>query len=166
MPLSEIPLAALFVLFLTTFVLIGIYPAVKRTVAKIRKRLDSIAQQNQPMAALLDNVHAELFASPSVAGPLNDFEIIVLRRLARAGGKALSRKQVNAPLHFGNTTLQKTLRSLNRRGLLQLKVSFLLGPRFALSKAGRNFAIEQGYILQIHASNRRSRRAGSTSPLS
>ncbi len=160
MPFPEVSPAVLFVLFLTVFVLIGIYPAVKRTLRRIRKLLDSAAQANQPMAALLDNIHAELFTSPATAGPLNDFEIIVLRRLARVDSKALSRKQLNASLHFGDKTLQKTLHSLNRRGFIQLKISFLPRPRFALSEAGRAYAIEQGYILQIHDDKKRTRGAG------
>jgi len=156
-PFSEVPLTILFILFLATFVLIGIYPAFKRTMIRIRKRLDSATQANQPMAALLDNVHADLFTGPSTTGPLNDFEIIVLRRLAQAGGRALSRKQVNASLHFGDKTLQKTLRSLNRRGLLQLKISFLPWPRFVLSEAGHNYAVGQGYIVQVHENTQRGR---------
>ena len=160
MPFSEVPLAVLFVLFLAAFVLIGIYPAFKRTLRRIRKQLDSAAQANQPMAALLDNIHADLFTGPATAGPLNDFEIIVLRRLARVDSKTLSRKQLNASLHFGEKTLQRTLHSLNRRGLVQLKISFFPRPRFALSEAGRAYAIEQGYIIQIHEDQRRARGAG------
>ncbi|MCK4536676.1 MAG: hypothetical protein KAT93_06660 [Desulfuromonadales bacterium] len=152
MPFSELPLPVLVALFLTAFVLVGIYPALKRTVIKLRKLLRSAAQSKKPIAALLDNVHAELFAKPPT-GQLNDFEIIVLRRLAQAGGKALSRKQVNAHLLFGEKTLHKTLRSLNRRGLVHVKVSLLLlRQRFALSEAGRRYAIEQGYIIPVHKS--------------
>jgi len=49
---------------------------------------------------------------------LNDFEIIVIRRLAQAGGKALSRKQLNAPFLLGTAVLHKTLKSLHRRELI------------------------------------------------
>ncbi len=155
MPFSELSPAVLFVLFLSAFVLIGVYPAFKRAAAKLRKLQHAAAPSKKPLATLLDNVHAELFAKTPTSGPLNDFEIIVLQRLARAGGKTLSKKQVNAPLHFGAKTLHKALRSLNRRGLVRLKVSLLLGPRFALSEAGRHYAIEQGYILQLHDGKKR-----------
>jgi uncharacterized protein YneF (UPF0154 family) len=141
-------MSVLIILFLTAFVLVGIYPAMKRTVAEMRKQLRSAAQSKEPMGALLKNLHAELFAKPPVDGQLNDFEIIVLRRLAQARGRALSRKQVNAPLLFGEETLHKTLRSLNHRGLVQMKLTPLLGQRFALSEAGRRYALEQGYLIQ------------------
>jgi predicted transcriptional regulator len=80
---------------------------------------------------------------------MNDFENIVLRRLAQAGGKALTRKQLSASLLFDKANLNKSLQSLNRRGLVHVKVSRLLGLRFALSETGRRYALEQGYLVQI-----------------
>ena len=149
MPLSDIPLNVLVVLFLTVFILIGIYPAVKRTVERLRKLVHSAAQPKNPIAPLLNDVHADIFADQSTSRQLNDFETLVLRRIAQAGGKSLSRKQVNAPLLLGMAILHKTLKSLHRRRLIHVKLSTLLGQRFSLSEAGRRYAIEQGYIIRI-----------------
>ena len=81
---------------------------------------------------------------------MNDFEIIVIRRIAQAGGKTLSRKQLNAPLLLGTAVLHKTLKSLHRRELIHVRISTLLGQRFTLSETGRRYAIEQGYVINIH----------------
>jgi hypothetical protein len=150
MSLSDIPLNALVVLFLAIFFLIGIYPAVKRTVERLRKLVHSAAQPKTPIAPLLNDVHAEIFADQSISRQLNDFETLVLRRIAQAGGKPLSRKQVNAPLLLGTAILHKTLSSLHRRRLIHVKLSTLLGQRFALSETGRQYALEQGYIIKIN----------------
>lgn len=149
MPLSDIPLSVLVALFLVVFVLIGIHPAIKRAMAKIRKMLDEAAKSGDPFASLFEDAHTEIFSDYPTGEPLNDFEIIVLRRIAQTGGKALSRKQVNEPLLFDDAVLIRTLKSLNRRGMISVRISSLLGQRFVLNEAGRRYAIEQGYIVQV-----------------
>ena len=123
MPLSDLPLPLLVALFLTVFVLIGINPALQKIAAKLRKLLHSAAQRKDPAATRLENLHAEIFADQHASRQLNDFEIIVIRRLAQAGGKTLSRKVLNAPLLLGTAILHKSLKSLHRRGLIQVTVS-------------------------------------------
>lgn len=154
MSLSDLPLSAQVVLFLSVFVLIGIQPALKRTGEKIRKLVHSAAQSNEPFATLLQDLHADTFAEQPTSQHLNDFEIIVFQRLAQTDDKALSRNQLNTALLLDTAILQKTLRSLHRRGLVRLKVSTLLGQSFILSEAGRQYAIEQGYIIKIQEQNR------------
>lgn len=150
MPLSDLPLTILVALFLVVFVLIGIQPALQRAAEKIRKLVHSAVQPEQPAAAPLADAYAEIFVEQKDAGPLNDFEIIVLRRFAQDGGKALTRKQVNAPLLLDTEVLRKTLKSLYRRDMIQVvMVSTLLGQRFVLSEAGYRYAVEQGYICKI-----------------
>jgi len=151
-PLSDIPLSELVILFLTVFVLIGIHPAIKRGMAKVRKLLDQTVKTGQPFAPPLEAVHTEIFSAYPNSESLNDFEIIVLRRIAQAGGKALSRKQVNEPLLFGDAVLGRTLKSLNQRRMVSVRISRLLGQRFVLNEAGRRFALEQGYIVQVRES--------------
>lgn len=146
---SNMPLATLVSLFLAIFVLIGIQPAIKRTAQKIRKHLDAAKRVNEPLAPSLAATHDGLFGDPSGLEALNDFEIIVLRRIAQADGTNLSRKQINEPLLFGEAVLNRTLRSLSRRRLVSLRVSKLFGQRFALTEAGRRYALKQGYIVQI-----------------
>lgn len=149
MPLSDMPMRLLVILFLALFVLIGINPAIQKAAVSLRKLLRSAAQRKELIGTRLDDVHAEVFAESRSSRQLNDFEIIVIRRLAQAGGKALSRKQLNAPLLLGTAVLQKTLKSLHRRELIHVSISTLLGPKFSLSETGRRYAIEQGYIIHI-----------------
>jgi hypothetical protein len=151
---SDMPMRLQVILFLAFFVLIGINPALQKIAVRLRKLLHSAAQRKELVGTRLEDVHAEIFAEPRTSRQLNDFEIIVIRRLAQAGGKALSRKQVNAPLLLGTAILHKTLRSLHSRGLIHVKLSTLLGQRFTLSEAGRRYAIEQGYIINIHERKR------------
>jgi DNA-binding MarR family transcriptional regulator len=73
----------------------------------------------------------------------------VLRRIAQAGGKAMSSKQINESLLFGDAVLSRTLKSLYRRGYLNLRISKFLGRRFILSDSGHRFAVEQGYIVSL-----------------
>lgn len=151
MPLSDLPLTVLVSLFLTIFVLIGIQPALKRAARKLRRWRSKTAPARKPAVAPLSDVHADLFSEPLPKRPLNDFEIIVIRRLAQASNKALTRKEVNEPLLFGSAILQKTLQSLHRRGLIQVSLSTLFGQRFRLSKTGRSYALEQGYLMKIRS---------------
>jgi len=154
MPLSEIPLATLVALFLAIFVLIGVQPAIKRTAARLRKLLEAANPARDILAPSRTEAHAGIFVDQPSAESLNDFEIIVLRRIAQAGGKSLSRKQVNEPLLLGDAVLTRTLRSLLRRRLIALRVSTFMGQRFILSAAGRRYAEEQGYI--VHLQERKS----------
>lgn len=149
MPLSDMPMRLLVILFLAVFVLIGINPAIQKAAVSLRKLLRSAAQRKELIGTRLDDLHTEVFAESRSSRQLNDFEIIVIRRLAQAGGKALSRKQLNAPLLLGTAVLQKTLKSLHRRELIHVSISTLLGPKFSLSETGRRYAIEQGYIIHI-----------------
>jgi hypothetical protein len=149
-PLTDLPLPVLVALFLAIFVMIGVHPALRKAAQKIRDLLHSISPPDKPVAPLHKDVHAGIFADTAGTRQLNDYEIIVLRRLAQSGGKALSRKQVNAPLLFGDAVLHKTLRSLHRRGLLKVQLSTWFGQRFSLSKAGHRYALEQGYVIKIH----------------
>lgn len=150
MPLSDMPTRLLLILFLMVFVLIGINPAIQRAAVRLRKLLSSTSQRKGLIEPRLDDVYSEMFAESRSSLQLNDFEIIVIRRLAQAGGRALSLKQLNAPLLLGKAVLHKTLKSLYRRKLINVKISTLLGQRFFLAEAGRRYALEQGYILNLH----------------
>jgi uncharacterized protein YneF (UPF0154 family) len=148
-PLSELPLSAQVVLFLTIFVLIGIYPFIKKSMAQLRRLMDARDKPRELFGSRVKDLHQEMFPQQLTTGPLNDFEIIVLRRIAQADGKAMSRKQINESLLFGDRVLTRTLKSLFRRGYLNLRISKFLGQRFILSESGRRYAVEQGYIVQL-----------------
>ncbi len=155
MPLSDLPLSTLVLFFLLIFVLIGLYPAWQRTAARIRKVLQSAEMSEGPLSGPLNRGHRAVTEEQPSSAPLNDFEIIVLRRVAQNGGKAFSRKQLNAELHLESAILQQTLKSLYRRGLVQLIVTPWFGQRYYLSEKGRAYALAQGFILEIHQSSGR-----------
>jgi len=148
-PLSDIPLSVQVILFLTIFVLIGIYPFIKKSMAQLRKLMDAADRPQKMFSSLVKDVHQEVFPDNLTTGPLNDFEIIVLRRIAQTGGKAMSRKQINESLLFGDAVLTRALKSLYRRGYLNLRISKFMGRRFILSESGRRYAEEQGYIVSL-----------------
>lgn len=150
MPLSELPVSLLVMIFLAIFVLIGINPALQRAARKLRKLIHSTALATRPFASRLNGAHAGIFAGPPSSRPLNDFEIIVLQRLARAGGKALSRKELNEPLLLGPSILLQTLDSLYGRGMVVVTVSPLLAQQFSLSATGRRYVIEHGYMVEVY----------------
>lgn len=150
MPLSELPLSLLVMIFLAIFVLIGINPALQRAARKLRKLLHSTALATRPFASRLNGAHAGIFAGPPSSRPLNDFEIIVLQRLARSDGKPLSRKELNAPLLLGPSILLQTLDSLYSRGMIAVTVSPLLAQQFSLSPTGRRYVIEHGYMVEVY----------------
>ena len=143
-------LSEMVAIFLALFVLIGLQPALQRGGAKLRKLLEAAEKSKDKLVSHLETDHAEIFPDYPVNEPMNDFEIIVLRRIAQARGKAMSRKQINENLLFGDAVLKKTLWSLHRRGMLNLRVSKFLGPRFILSESGHRYALEQGYIVELH----------------
>lgn len=149
MPLSDIPLSAQVILFLAVFVLIGIYPFIKKSMVQLRKLLDAADNPQKMFSSQIRDVHQDMFPKQLTSGPLNDFEIIVLRRIAQGGGKAMSRKQINESLLFGDAVLNRTLMSLYRRGYLNLRISKFMGKRFILSEPGRRYAVEQGYIVVL-----------------
>jgi hypothetical protein len=149
MPLSDIPLDAQVILFLTVFVLIGIYPFIKKSMVQLRKLLDAADNPQKMFGSQIRDVHQDVMTKQLTSGPLNDFEIIVLRRIAQGGGKAMSRKQINESLLFGDAVLNRTLLSLYRRGYLNLRISKFMGKRFILSESGRRYAMEQGYIVVL-----------------
>ena len=154
MPLSELPVSQLVIIFLTIFVMIGINPALQRAARKLRKWLHSAVLPKGPSATRLNGVHDGLFAGPPGARPLNDFEMIVLQRLARTVGKSISRKELNESLLLGPSILHQTLDSLYGRGMIAITVSPFLVQQFKLTATGRSYVIEQGYMVEVHERKR------------
>jgi hypothetical protein len=56
-PLSELPLSLLVIIFLTVFVLIGINPGLQRAARKLRKRLHFADLSKDPFSTRLNGVH-------------------------------------------------------------------------------------------------------------
>ncbi len=145
MPFSELPLSVLFLFFLLLFSLIGLYPAWQRMADRIRQWLKprDTAQQN---AGLSLKRPASIAAKGDVARHLDSYEVMILRRLARAGAKGLSRKQLEAELYLGAGNVKRALQSLHDRGLIGVRVTQLFGLRFSLSEKGLAYAVGQDFI--------------------
>lgn len=148
MPLSDAALSDLVTLFLVVFVLIGLHPALKRTASKLKRMLDDAADR-QKLTPGITNLHMSIFNGSSSMRTMNDYEIFVMRRLAQARGKSLSRRQINETLLFGDAVLDKAMQSLMDRGMMRISISRFPGMRFGLTEAGRRYALEQGYIVEL-----------------
>ncbi len=148
MPLSELPQSILFVVFLSLFLLIGIYPAWKRTLARLRKLLQEASNTESPEESFTTTEPAATAAPPHLK--LDDYELLVLGRFVQQIGKPLSRKQLDAELHLERSDLNHALESLLKRGLLQVSMTSFFGIRFQLSAAGRAYGVALGFIPQVH----------------
>jgi hypothetical protein len=150
MPLADLPLSLLFLLFLLIFVLIGLYPAWKKSAARIRQILKSLESSPKVDAGTFRTVQtARHSGRRTLSGPLNSYEVLVFRRLARSEREGCSRKQLGADLHLMPANIKQALQSLSRRGLVEFAVTQLLGIRFYLSEKGRIYAIKQDIIPTI-----------------
>ena len=150
MPLSDLPMPIMFLFFLLLFLLVGIYPAWKRTAAKLRGLLKGQEQEGGLSAG---DFETELAVEQPLSAPMDDFEIMVLRRLAQNGSKGLTRKQIDADLFLGKETVIKSLQALMRRGMIYLAISPLFSFRFYLSDQGYSYAIEHEFIPRVHEGN-------------
>lgn len=135
--------------FLLLFMLVGIYPAWKRTSAKIREFIQKHAKPGGLSAGDLDAGQSAMFVSQPLTSPLDDFEIMVLRRLAQNGAKGLTRKQIDADLFLGLETVKEALQSLLHRGLIHVAMTILLSVRFYLSEEGHAYALDHEFIPRI-----------------
>ncbi len=142
----DLPLSVQILFFLLLFLLVGIYPAWKRTAAKIKKILK---RGEKGGGDSLGEVETERSIGQPLSSPLDDFEIMVLRRLAQAGDKGLTRKQLDGALFLGKKRVNTSLQTLMQRGLVSLAISPLLRFRFYLTASGRAYAIEQEFIPRI-----------------
>lgn len=144
MALADLSQAIPFLLFLTLFVLLGVYPAWQRTAALIRKFL---AASNKavisPDDSYLDQPN-DFIAEQLPALQLDTVETIVFQRLILNDGKNPSRKQLNADLHLEPALLKTTLDSLRHKGLLQITMTALPIIRFRLTEKGRKYAEQSG----------------------
>jgi len=148
-PSTDLPTAIMFILFLMLFLAIGIFPAWQRTAARLRTFLRGRRMPIQPDTGAPEGPAATTFDGERQTLLLNDFDIFILRRLAQADGRGLSRRQLQEALHFDPPLLMKTLASLQERGLVEGVVPIGFGGRFRLSARGRHFAAEQGYLPNI-----------------
>lgn len=144
--LSDLPIPTLFLYFLLMFVLIGLFPVFQRLISRIEKYLRSLAEPEGAGSAGAEGELEGMFAEPQETPELYDFEVIVLTRLARAGGKGLSLKYIADDLHLDPKVVENSLTSLCAKGLVQFAETFVVGRFFYLSGKGREYSIQQGFI--------------------
>lgn len=144
-------MAIMFLVFLALFVLLGTSPVLRHLIAGIGGLMRKIGRMQHASAesALLrkpDESHRSSLH-------LNDYEVLVFRTLAMAGKKGLSLRDLDSRLHFKPENLNRSLESLYERGLIRGEPLFLFWVRFYLSERGRNYAVAQDMIPQIHNGN-------------
>jgi len=77
-PLSELPLSAQVVLFLTIFVLIGIYPFIKKSMAQLRRLMDARDKPRELFGSRVKELHQEIFPQQLIGGmPIGTTEEIL-----------------------------------------------------------------------------------------
>lgn len=148
MPFYDRPQTIPFILFLLIFIVIGIYPAWKKTAAMIRKALKENEQHNTTPTVQLQDHSATATQLRDLQ--LSDFDNFVLWQLAQNQPKCLTGKQLNATLHLEPADLKNALRSLADNGLIYLELSSWFKLRYRLSETGYQYAIEQGFITSLH----------------
>lgn len=143
--------AILFMLFLGLFVLFGTTPVLPRLFAffgkLLRKRLRLPEAESGPSQS------AEGRPQAWRGGELNDYEIILLRKLVMTGSKGLSRRGLINALYFKPESVDQALETLHRRGLIQARKGTLFGVRFRLSVAGMEYASRQDMVPRYLLSN-------------
>ncbi|HEX9776603.1 MAG TPA: hypothetical protein VGA63_00505 [Geopsychrobacteraceae bacterium] len=142
---TELPLAILFLVFLALFVLIGTSPLLPRLLALLGGLLRD--SRRGPAAGTREPGAPEDVRWKDSA--LNDYEILVLRKLAMSGGKGLSSRALADALYFQPPTVRKHLHSLNRKGLVRAVKPYPFGERFYLSAPGREYALEHDLVPRV-----------------
>ncbi len=149
MPLADLPLSVLFLLFLLIFVLVGLYPAWKTVAMKISGLIRRHGQSDKPGIVRLQGSRTTGFAVQPRRPGLSSYEALVFKRLAQSGSKGISSKQIAADLHLRAVHVKQALKSLHGRGLIHVFITQMLSVRFSLSEKGHAFAVEQDFIPQI-----------------
>ncbi len=151
MPFSDLPLSVLFLIFLWIFLLIGFIPVWKRARAKMRRLRKQAGRFDDPGSDHWQDRDLTRTSGEVSGGRLNDYENMMLRRLAQAGGRGLSRKKLRAELFMDQATFAATLESLGKRGLVGIGLTVWRGVRFQLSRRGHDYAVEQGFVPILHS---------------
>ena len=152
---NDLPMSMLFLIFLILFVLLGSTPVLSR----ITTLFNALLRNPQGwkwggVEELLKEQEQPVYSADS--SRLNDYEIIVLRKLAMGGHKNFTRKALANALYFQPATITRTLTSLRRRGLV-VRTKALLGERFSLTVAGREYCVAQDMVPAYHEQSRGTR---------
>lgn len=88
---------------------------------------------------------AQLVAAPAQA-PLSDLEERLMRLLAEADGRLVHFEDAASRLMTSNLLLQKACEALSLRGYIEPNNHIVRGLHISLTREGREFVIEQGFV--------------------
>lgn len=153
---TDLPMTIMFLIFLALFVLLGTSPFLPRILAVVGKLLRRAkALPGGDLGQPDDKKHR---AEPWRKNALNDYEIILVRKLAMTGTGGLSRKALIKGLYFKPVSVDRALESLIRKGLVRRKKRSFFGVNFCLSVNGQEYVIEQDLVprhqLQLQGKGR------------
>lgn len=141
---------AYFLIFLMWFVVIGIIPFLEKIYKKILQYLDTLEKRKEASTAGVKIVPPRMPQVPQETLEVYDFEVIVLTRLARAGRKGHTLKHMAGALLLYPSIVEKTLASLGTKGLIGVTRTYVAGNRYHLTRKGRNYLIQHGFIPRPH----------------
>lgn len=144
-------MAILFLVFLALFVLIGTSPVLHRLFGLVGVLLRRLKQLRGDTSV---NVNNKVDGEKSWRGnTLDDYEIILLRKLAMTGGKGLSRKSLINSLYLKPASVDRALASLSAKGLVRSVRRALFGDRFSLTPEGQDRAFKLDLVprYQLHS---------------
>lgn len=151
MTLINFPMRIMFLFFLVTFLLIGLFPVIQKFTFKLRQALETRADKKSSSGkSATQSTLALESAQRQGAQQLNDFDVFILWQLAQSGRKGLTDRQIENQLHLDSTTSKKSLRLLRRKGLIHSPKRFLRKKRYKLSTTGYEFALAKGFTPRIH----------------
>ncbi|MFO7982132.1 MAG: MarR family transcriptional regulator [Desulfuromonadales bacterium] len=136
-------------LFLLAFVFVALIPFFQKVISRIEYYIEELSGSDQPERAPTETGSEIKPAEFSGSAQLNEYEYIVFRRVAMGGNKGLSLKAIARGLHMSQKRISKVLKSLVDKGLVGSAKGFLLGRRYVLTRKGHDYALQQGFIVQL-----------------
>lgn len=77
---------------------------------------------------------------------LSETELVVIRLLAAADGRWAGIEEIASEAHLSRLLTEQALEKLFAKGFLRDTHNYLHGTTFRLSSAGRDYAIEEGFV--------------------
>lgn len=146
-PEQTMPL--IFTLFLLLFMLIGIYPSVKKGLVKAKRFLQSHQATHRILAdipAIDQDEHSPWYDdSPQ----LDEYEVFALRVIAGGGRSGVTLKALVDHLQIAPGHLEAVLKRLVTKGMIFPLETVIAGTYFVLTREGRAYAIQQGFLPPV-----------------
>ncbi|HKL48475.1 MAG TPA: MarR family transcriptional regulator [Desulfuromonadales bacterium] len=136
-------------LFLLAFMIVALIPFFQKTISRIQYYIKKLSGRDQPERVSIETGSEIKPAEFSRSAQLGEYEYIVFRKIALAGNKGLSLKAIARGLHMSRQRIAKVLKSLVDKGLVGSARGLLFGRRYVLTRKGHNYALEQGFIVQV-----------------